>query len=142
MNLEVPNLILISHPHQNVLVEQPADNLCSFSTLSLMILDVHFIFEKSATVKVLVEINSLRSDWTRGLDGIPVKIIKMVADQIASPLTHILNNCISKQLFLSQWKIARICAITKFDSPITTLSCVYPSNFVKNIQTSCFSKNV
>ncbi|CAB4021737.1 Hypothetical predicted protein, partial [Paramuricea clavata] len=39
----------------------------------------------------------------------------MIAEQLASPgaLTHIINNCISKQLFPSPWKIARICVTPK-----------------------------
>ena len=56
----------------------------------------------------------------------------MVADQIASPLTHIVNNCISKQLFPSQWKIARICAIPKCD-PISSYNDLRPVSILPTL---------
>ena len=45
--------------------------------------------------------------------NIPVKFVKMVAESLTSPLTNISNNCISKQVFPRQWKIARISPIPK-----------------------------
>ncbi|KAL9970328.1 hypothetical protein ACROYT_G022683 [Oculina patagonica] len=63
--------------------------------------------------QVLQELKNLRSDCSCGPDGIPVKYIKLVADHLVSPLTHILNNCIEHKTFPSAWKIARISAIPK-----------------------------
>lgn len=63
--------------------------------------------------EVVSEIKQLRSDCSCGPDKIPVKFIKMVPDQLASVLTHIINNCISQMVFPSAWKIARICPIPK-----------------------------
>ena len=62
---------------------------------------------------MLSELKNLRSDCSCGPDNIPVKFIKLVAEHLASPLTHILNNCIAKSTFPSLWKIARISAIPK-----------------------------
>ena len=42
--------------------------------------------------QVLLQLKKLRSDCSCGPDGIPVKFTKIVADHLASPLTHILNN--------------------------------------------------
>ena len=44
--------------------------------------------------EVLHEITSLSSGCSTGHDQIPVKFIKLVAEEIASPLTHIINCCI------------------------------------------------
>ena len=45
-------------------------------------------------------IKELRDDCSTGFDQIPVKYIKPVSDFLSSPLTHIINNCISIMLFL------------------------------------------
>ena len=52
-----------------------------------------------------------------GPDQIPVKFIKLVANIIASPITHILNEYILRNYFPSAWKIARVSPIPKNDSP-------------------------
>ena len=72
-----------------------------------------FSLNTVSRLQVLLEPKKLRSDCSCGPDGIPVKFIKIAADCLASPLTHILNNCISKQVFPSTWKTARISAIPK-----------------------------
>ena len=69
--------------------------------------------------EVLHEIKSLRSDCSTGHDQIPVKFIKLVAEEIVSPLTHIINCCIEKEYFPLQWKIARIFPIPKTNYPTT-----------------------
>ena len=69
--------------------------------------------------EVLHEIKSLRSDCSTGHDQIPVKLIKLVAEEIVSPLTHIINCCIEKEYFPLQWKIARIFPIPKTNYPTT-----------------------
>ena len=94
-------------------IPEPTQNLWSFiNTLPDDSTNAFHLREVSYQ-NVLNEIKNLRSDCSCGPDGIPVKYIKMIAEQLASPLTHIINNCISKQLFPSLWKIARICAIPK-----------------------------
>ncbi|CAB4026471.1 Hypothetical predicted protein [Paramuricea clavata] len=95
--------------------------------------------------EVLSEIKSLRSGCSCGPDGIPVKYIKMVAEQLGLPLTHIINNCISKQLFPSPWKTARLCAIPKAEK-ITSKqrppSYIHSSNLIQDLRTSGSSTNV
>ena len=97
-------------------IPEPTQNLWSFiNTLPDDSTNAFHLREVSYQ-DVLNEIKNLRSDCSCGPDGIPVKYIKMIAEQLASPLTHIINNCISKQLFPSPQlfpKIARICAIPK-----------------------------
>ena len=68
--------------------------------------------------QVLQEIKAIRSDCSTGGDSIPINMIKLVADVIASPLTAIINNSIDKNIFPDQWKTAKICPIPKIDNPM------------------------
>ena len=63
--------------------------------------------------EVLKELRDLRNDCSTGPDQIPVKMLKPVADILASPLTNIINTGIEKHDFPTAWKTARICAIPK-----------------------------
>ena len=73
---------------------------------------------KSVTYhEVIRESKVLRSDCSTGPDNIPTKFIKLVSDHLASPLTHILNTCISKLDFPTLWKVARISPIPKVGEP-------------------------
>ena len=67
--------------------------------------------------EVLNNLKSMRSDCSTGVDQIPVKFLKPVADLIASPLTHIINSFISCSSFPTAWKIGRISPIPKIDQP-------------------------
>ena len=67
--------------------------------------------------QVIKEIKELRSDSSTGADQIPVRFIKSVANDLASPLAHIINACIEMSTFPSLWKIARISPIPKVESP-------------------------
>ena len=47
--------------------------------------------------EVLKELTTMRNDSSTGPDQIPAKYLKLVAEYIASPLTHIINSFISCQ---------------------------------------------
>ena len=49
--------------------------------------------------EVMKEIRHLRSDCSTGVDQIPVKFVKLVSEHLASPLTHIINACITSSTF-------------------------------------------
>ena len=53
-----------------------------------------------------------------GYDDIPVKFIEPVANLLASPLVHIINNCIDQNVFPSLWKVARISPIPKTSNAV------------------------
>lgn len=72
---------------------------------------IHFTFVKSLAKKFSRK--KLRNDCSCGPDSIPVKFLKMAAEQLTPSLTHILNNCIANLTFPSAWKTARISAIPK-----------------------------
>ena len=72
----------------------------------------HVTFEE-----VMKELRHLRSDCSTGVDQIPVKFVKLVSEQLAGPLTHIINACITSSTFPRIWKTARLTPIPKTDHP-------------------------
>ena len=66
---------------------------------------------------VLKSLKSLRNDYSTGYDNIPVSFIKPIAENIASPLTFIINNLIEESKFPDQWKIACISPTPKVTNP-------------------------
>ena len=68
---------------------------------------------------VMKAIKNLRSDCSTGYDNIPAKFIKPVADYLVSPLTNIINHCITTSTVPSKWKISRICPVPKVMNPQT-----------------------
>ena len=68
---------------------------------------------------VMKAIKNLRSDCSTGYDNIPAKFIKPVADYLVSPLTNIINHCITTSTVPSEWKISRICPVPKVMNPQT-----------------------
>lgn len=57
----------------------------------------------------------MKSDCSTAADQIPVKYLKLGADIIASPLTHILNSFISISSFPEAWRVARVLPIPKVE---------------------------
>lgn len=58
-------------------------------------------------------IKNLPNKYSAGLDEIPVVILKRVAEYVASPLTHIINECLLAGIFPSPLKKAKIVPIYK-----------------------------
>ena len=48
-----------------------------------------------------------------------MKFLKPVVGQITSPIVHIINNSIDKEIFPDSWKVASVCPIPKIDNPVT-----------------------
>ena len=63
-------------------------------------------------------ISELRNGCSSGCDNIPVKFLKPFANEIASPIVHIINSSIDKYIFLDSWKVARVCPVPKIDNLI------------------------
>lgn len=80
--------------------------------------DAIFKMKRATYYDIRKELTNLRNDCSTGFDTIPAKFIKPVAEYLASPLTHVVNNCIKKQSFPKLWKTAKICPIPKVSSPI------------------------
>ena len=47
-----------------------------------------------------------------------MKFLKPVVDQITSPIVHIINTSIDKEIFPVSWKVARVCPIPEIDNPV------------------------
>lgn len=65
--------------------------------------------------EVLREIKGLRWDCSTGPDNIPAMFVKLVAERLVFPLTHIINSCLDRNEYPLLWKIARISPIPKVD---------------------------
>ena len=63
------------------------------------------------------EIKGLRWDCSTGPDNIPAKFVKLVAERLVFPLTHIINLCLDRNEYPLLWKTARISPIPKVDEP-------------------------
>ena len=61
---------------------------------------------------------NLRNDCSSGHDNILMKFLKPVVDQITSPIVHIINTSIDKEIFPVSWKVARVCPIPEIDNPV------------------------
>ena len=77
------------------------------STFNLRPVTYHEVFQALKT---------LRADCSTGPDLIPTRFIKLAAKALASPLTNIINNSISKSIFPSVWKVGLISPIPKIDN--------------------------
>lgn len=65
--------------------------------------------------EIMRMLTTMKSDCSTAADQIPVKYLKLSADIIASPLTHILNSFISISSFLEAWRVARVLPIPKVE---------------------------
>ena len=83
--------------------------------------DYHTLFNNSpfSREEVFKAIKTLRSDCSTGADQIPTTFVKLVADNLAGPLTRIINSCITEAYFPKLCKIARVSPIPKVDNPTT-----------------------
>ena len=57
----------------------------------------------------------MKSDCSADHDGIPIRSLKPVVDDVTSPLVHIIDTCIDNGVFPSTWKIARVRPVPKVD---------------------------
>ena len=62
---------------------------------------------------VLTSFKQLDINKTTGSDGIPVRLLKETADQIAPPLTMLLNKSLRLGIFPGDWKLANVVPIFK-----------------------------
>ena len=53
-------------------------------------------------------ISELKNNCSNGCDNTPVKFFKPVAEEITSPIVHIINSSIDKEIFPDSWKVARV----------------------------------
>ena len=90
----------------NKLREVMTDRPCNFSLQAVKPEDV------------LKVIKSLKNSKSTGTDYIDTFVIKLVAQDILAPLTHIINLSISTATFPSSWKLAKVVPLLKKGDPL------------------------
>ena len=78
-----------------------------------------FTLKESNYIKIRKELKNIRNDCSTGFDCIPPDLIKPVSDYLASPLKHIINNCIKMRKFPKLWKMAKTYPFPKISLPTT-----------------------
>ena len=63
-------------------------------------------------------ISELRNDYSSVFDNIPVKFLKLVAEETASPIVCIINSSIDEENLQDSRKVARVCPVPKIVNPI------------------------
>ena len=86
--------------------ESMSDRQCSFSFGPV---------DPSNVMKIM---KSLKNSKSTGTDNIDTYIIKLVADDIVNPLTHIVNLSMQKSVFPSMWKHAKVVPLLKKGDPL------------------------
>ena len=74
---------------------------------------LRFSLRQVTIEQVKKAIRSMKNKTSSGIDFISPKIVKSVSDEIANPLTYIINNSISEGEFPDSWKIAKVIPIFK-----------------------------
>ena len=72
---------------------------------------LHFDFVDSSTVTKIID--SLKTKYSTGHDGISLKFLKIVASAIINPLTLIINQSLATGIFPDSLKIAKVIPLYK-----------------------------
>ena len=128
----------VLHPPPQRIQSDPNDLNAHFSTTAQRVLNViptpvdeittyvnnlpgdekKFRLKPTTIEEVSKILKSLKSGISTGPDNIPIKYIKIAVDDIAPPLTGIINSFISSREFPSEWKTSRVCMIPKIANPL------------------------
>jgi len=63
-------------------------------------------------------LESLRTTKATGNDAIPAKVLKLGAEELATPVTKLCNSCISSGKWPSEWKRGEWIPVFKKDDPL------------------------
>lgn len=75
-----------------------------------------FMFRNVTEFEVFNAMSRLKSNAV-GADGIPLKFLKLIFTEIVSHLTYIINSCITRSFFPSEWKVGKVVPIPKIKCP-------------------------
>ena len=104
--------------------------------------------------KVNNYLKSMPSHKATGSDGLSIKLLKIAASAISPSICKLMNHCISKNEFPSQWKIARVTPIFKNQgqkddksnyrpiSVLPILSKVYEKHIHESLYEYCNKNNI
>ena len=90
-------------------------NTCSYLCDKL---NTKLVFNAITEESVLHIINSLKPKTSTGVDGISNKLLKFVKCGIAKPLTTIINQMLSVDIFPDLLKISKVIPLYKKDDPV------------------------
>ena len=72
-----------------------------------------FKFKSVSSAYVLKELKKLKRNKATGIDSLPPNMLKDCAEEIAQPLSHIINLSLGTNTVPSLWKSAKICPVFK-----------------------------
>ena len=75
--------------------------------------DREFIPQNVSSAFVLLELRKLKSTKATGLDGIPAKLLKDAAQEVAKPIANLINLTFSTGEIPQEWKEAKVTPIFK-----------------------------
>ena len=94
--------------------------------------------------EVFKQMNSLCNDTSTGSDQIPASYLKMIADHLASPLTHIIKSYITNNTYPYSWKLSRVVLIPKkanyYASRLPTY--LFSNMFIESFYLSSLTRSV
>ena len=64
-------------------------------------------------MEVISAINNLENKTSYGCDGISNKLLKLIKNEISKPITIIVNQCLTTEIFPTAFKIAKVKPIYK-----------------------------
>ena len=78
-----------------------------------------FTFRAVSPNEVLKVLKKLKNSKATGIDNIETAVIKLVANEILAPLTHIINLSIENSTFPKLWKQAKVIPLLKKGDPLS-----------------------
>ena len=83
-------------------------------------MNLNFTLQPVDVKEVLKVLQNLKPKTSCGLDGISSEVIKMCKEEMAGPLTIIVNRSICSGVFPADYKVAKVCPILKKGDPLQT----------------------
>ena len=77
-----------------------------------------FSFRPVTQEEIFKIISDLKNSRSSGMDFIDTWVVKLVANELLPPLTHIVNISISQAEFPHSWKISKVVPLLKKDDPL------------------------
>jgi Reverse transcriptase (RNA-dependent DNA polymerase) len=76
-----------------------------------------FYFSNTYDLEVFNSVNQVKSNAI-GLDGVPLRFLKIILTDILPILTHVFNSILTKSAFPKSWKVSKVIPIAKIKNPV------------------------
>ena len=83
--------------------------------------DREFIPQNVSSAFVLLELRKLKSTKATGLDGIPAKLLKDAAQEVAKPIANLINLTFSTGEIPQEWKEAKVTPIFNLEKRMMSI---------------------